>query len=94
MAHVYFLYSQNLNKFYIGSCLELQKRLNEHRLKIYPNCFTAKDDSWQLYFEIPNLNYEQARKIEKHIKNMKSSVYIKNLAIHTNMKKALIKKYA
>ena len=80
MAHVYILYSENLNKFYIGSCLNLQERLEEHISKKFTNCFTSKDNSWNLFFEMPNLEYKQARSIESHIKNMKSSIYISNLS--------------
>ncbi len=82
IAHVYILYSQNLNKFYIGSCLDLSERLENHKNKLYPNCYTAKDSSWKLFFEIPNLEYQQARGIENHIKKMKSSKYISNLLKH------------
>ena len=82
MAHVYILYSKNLDKFYIGSCLNLSERLENHKNKLYPNCYTAKDNSWELFFEIPHLEYQQAREIENHIKKMKSSKYISNLLIH------------
>jgi len=93
MAYVYILYSKNLNKYYIGSCLNLQERLEEHSLKKFPNCFTSKDNSWNLFFGIPNLEYKQARNIESHIKNMKSSKYIKNLAKYPEILEKLKEKY-
>ena len=80
MAHIYILHSHHLNKFYTGSCLNLSDRLIEHKNKKYLNCFTAKEDNWVLFFQIPNLEYNQARKIEAHIKKMKSSKYIINLS--------------
>ena len=58
-------------KFYIGSSLDLSERLENHKNKLYTNCYTAKDNSWELFFEIPNLEYQQAREIENHIKKMK-----------------------
>jgi putative endonuclease len=93
MAHVYILYSENLNKYYVGSCLNLKERLQEHILKKFPNCFTSKDNSWILFFEIPNLEYKQSRDIERHIKSMKSSKYIKNLANYPEMLEKLKVKY-
>lgn len=93
MAHVYILYSDRLNKYYIGSCLNLQERLKDHSSKKFPSCFTSKDDSWTLFFEIPNLAYKQARNIESHIKSMKSSTYIKNLANYPEMLEKLKEKF-
>ena len=94
MAHVYILYSENLNKYYIGSCLNLQERLQDHKSKKFPNCFTSKDNGWSLFFEIPNLEYKQVRNIERHIKAMKSSTYIKNLANYPEMLEKLKAKYS
>jgi putative endonuclease len=93
MAHVYILYSKNLERYYIGSCLNLENRLKAHKSKQFPDCFTAKDDSWHLFFEIPELEYKQARSIEQHIKNMKSSVYILHLSRYPEMTEKLKKRY-
>jgi putative endonuclease len=93
MAHVYVLYSGNLQKYYIGSCLNLDERLQEHINKTYPNCFTAKDTSWRLVFEIPGLTYTQARNIEQHIKKMKSKAYISSLLKYPEMIQKLKERY-
>ena len=93
MAYVYILYSENLNKYYIVSCLNLNERLQQHISKKFANCFTSKDDSWILFFEISNLEYKQARDIERHIKRMKSSNYLKNLSNYPEMLEKLKEKY-
>ena len=74
--------------------MNLPERLNEHNAKHFPNCFTANDDSWQLFFEISNLNYHQARKIETHVKSMKSSKYILNIIKYPEMIEKLKEKYS
>ena len=79
MATVYILYSQSLNKYYIGSCTEVTERLDQHLAKIFPEAFTAKANDWVVYFSLNNLSYKQARRIESHIKKMKSKKYIENL---------------
>ncbi len=89
MAFVYILYSKSLNKFYIGSCLELDERLNEHLNKQFVDSFTAKTDDWDLFYSIGELEYKQARNIELHIKKMKSSVYIENLKKFDDISKKL-----
>ena len=83
MAVVYILYSKSLDKYYTGSCKCLEQRLEEHRQKIFRKAFTSKREDWELYFFVPELNYEQARMMEKHIKSMKSkkSFYEPKVAI-------------
>jgi putative endonuclease len=79
MATVYILFSKKLNRFYTGSCNDLQDRLLKHQTKIYSESYTTNSDDWELYHTINGLTYEQARSIELHIKKMKSKVYIENL---------------
>ncbi len=79
MASVYILYSKNINKYYIGSCLNLEERLEDHKNKKYTESYTSFVDDWVLFYVINDLEYTQARNIENHIKKMKSRIYIENL---------------
>ena len=93
MASVYILFSNSINKFYIGSCLDTQARLHQHLNNSFSNSFTSKAKDWILFYEIQNLDYQQARSIEQHIKSMKSSTYIKNLKKYKGISLKLIDKY-
>ncbi|SRX50152.1 hypothetical protein AEQU2_00621 [Aequorivita lipolytica] len=93
MAFVYILYSKSTDNFYTGSCLDLDHRLQQHLDKTFFNSFTKKASDWVLYFSIANLGYQQARKIEIHIKMMKSRKYIENLKKYPEMAAGLIEKY-
>ena len=66
MATVYILCSENLDRFYTGSCVEFQPRFEDHLYKIYPESFTSKSEDWKLFLLIENLSYSQARSIEIH----------------------------
>jgi putative endonuclease len=79
MAAVYILYSELMDKYYVGSCKDINIRLNEHKQKEFKKAFTRRVDDWALYYIIDNLEYQQARLIEGHIKRMKSKKYIENL---------------
>ena len=80
MFYVYILYSESLNRFYIGSTKNLQNRVAKHHVNYFGNKkFTSKADDWILYYSFECETEIQARKIESHIKNMKSSKYIENL---------------
>jgi putative endonuclease len=90
MATVYILYSQKINQYYIGSCIDLEKRLSEHLSSEKDVAFTKRSDDWNVYFKIDNLTYEMARKIETHIKQMKSRKYIENLVRFPEISQKLI----
>ncbi|WP_026209609.1 GIY-YIG nuclease family protein [Cytophaga aurantiaca] len=99
MASVYILFSDSLGKYYIGSCKDIDDRLQQHRLKVYNTSFTSKAEDWQVFLLISvpiaiGMGYEQARKIEGHIKRMKSSVYIKNLKQYPEIIEKLIQIYS
>jgi len=93
MASVYILFSKKLNRYYIGSCLDLSKRLDEHLQGFYPDSFTSKATDWELFLHINDLAYQQARQIELHIKKMKSKTYIENLKKYEDIQTRLIVRY-
>ncbi|MBA3665107.1 MAG: GIY-YIG nuclease family protein, partial [Bacteroidetes bacterium] len=81
MNSCYVIFSKKLDRFYIGACHDsLEERLKKHNNHSYGvQRFTAKANDWVLFLEIECDSFSQALKIEKHIKSMKSSTYIKNL---------------
>jgi len=93
MASVYILFSSSANKFYVGCTKDIGLRLELHLKKVFANSFTAKHNDCELYFEIPDLSITQARKIEAHIKKMKSKIYIQNLKKYPEMVLKLIEQY-
>ena len=93
MAFVYILYSVSIDTYYIGSCENLESRLEAHRKKQYANSFTVRAEDWNVFFQIRNLSYSQARKIENHIKKMKSRIYLENLSKYPEISIKLIDKY-
>ena len=79
MAAVYILYSESLDRFYVGSCLDVDVRLDQHLSEYFPKAYTSTAKDWVIYLSITELSYTQARNIESHIKRMKSRKYIENL---------------
>ena len=93
--YCYILFSESLNRYYIGSTkLTVNERLERHLSKHYgDNKFTAKSSDWVIFMEIGCATFEQAQKIERHIKRMKSKKYINNLKSYPEIKEALLDKY-
>ncbi|WP_370691899.1 GIY-YIG nuclease family protein [Rhodonellum sp.] len=83
MGHffLYILFSTQLDRFYTGvTTLAVQERIENHINKKYGKLnFTQKANDWVLHHYIQCEDFSQARKIEIHIKKMKSKIYIINL---------------
>ena len=93
MAYVYILHSISADKFYIGSTKDQTQRLEYHLNKEFKNSFTAKFSDWELFFSIETVDNTTARKIEAHIKKMKSRTYILNLKRYPEIAEKLIANY-
>jgi putative endonuclease len=84
---MYILFSEKLNKYYIGACIDIERRLYEHN--IGHSKFTALGVPWVLQYTEPVpwvLQYtepfetlQEAKKREQYIKKMKSRKYIDSL---------------
>jgi putative endonuclease len=95
MFYCYILYSDYLDRFYIGATsLDPEERLDNHLLKYYGRTkFSAKADDWVLYFSILCSSFKQASAIETHIKRMKSKQYIRNLKSYPELSQKLLELY-
>jgi putative endonuclease len=93
MAAVYILYAASIDAFYIGSCQDLTKRCHQHTTKFFAGAHTAKADDWDLFYSQDGLEGHVARKIEGHIKKMKSRKYYHDLLKYPEIMTRLIEKY-
>jgi putative endonuclease len=77
MANLYILFSEKLNKYYIGACTNLDRRLYEHN--IGHSKFTSKGIPWTLVYQEAFDDLISAKRREAQIKKMKSRKYIEEL---------------
>lgn len=94
MASLYILFSPGNDCFYIGSTKDIVLRLKYHDTKEFLGSVTSKYNDWELFLSINNIPNTAARKIETHIKKMKSKTYIRNLKKYPETREYLIKKYS
>jgi putative endonuclease len=95
MPYVYILYSPSQDMFYTGSTTtEVKDRLRRHLENYYENKFTRKIKDWELFLQIECISMKQALMIERHIKRMKSKVYIANLKRYSGIIEKLKIKYS
>ncbi|CAM3710356.1 GIY-YIG nuclease family protein [Flavobacterium saliperosum] len=93
MHYVYILYSPQKDTFYIGETSNLEVRLQWHLSKEFKKAHTKITDDWTIFYKIICKDICQARKIEKHIKSMKSKKYIHNLSTFPEITVKLLEKY-
>ena len=92
MHFVYILHSEKLNRYYSGYTSDINTRLDFHE-NAESHKFTYNANDWVLVFTLECNSKPQALAIEKHIKSMKSKVYIKNLLQYPEMSLKLKAKY-
>lgn len=85
MPHCYILFSEKLNKYYTGACIDMKRRLYEHN--IGHSKFTRTGTPWVLVYEEQYSSLAEAKQRELQIKKMKSSKYIEDLIIEGNASK-------
>ena len=90
MHYVYILYSEKIDKYYIGITHSIDLRVHRHNSGYYENKWSAKGVPWSLFFSIKCSSKSQAFKIEQHIKAMKSKTYLRNLKKHNAISKRLL----
>ena len=96
MFSCYILYSKSVDKFYIGSShTSLKDRVCKHNTSFYSgHHYTSQASDWELYLSISCESFSHARKIENHIKRMKSRKYITDLRLYPEILEKLLYTYA
>jgi putative endonuclease len=90
----YVLFSPTIGQYYVGITTEsIESRLLKHNEAFYGKKFTSKVNDWVVYLEIPCECTRQMLQIEKHIKRMKSKIYIENLKKYPEIIQKLQKTY-
>ena len=89
----YIVFSERLNRYYIGACQSsLNERIEKHNSGYYGKAkFTAQSNDWELVLFLETETYAHALRLERKIKRMKSSRYIKNLLQYEELRAKVIK---
>jgi putative endonuclease len=90
---VYILFSEKLDSYYIGETSNLETRLKWHNKKEFTKAYSKIADDWSIFHQVICKDIFQARKIEKHIKSMKSKIYLQNLKTYPEISEKLLEKY-
>ena len=78
---LYIIWSEKLEKYYIGSTVSLERRLAEHNSG--KANFTRKGIPWNMVYSEEFNTKMDAQKRERYIKRMKSRKYIESLVLNS-----------
>ena len=93
MHTVYIIYSDSLDKYYVGESIDAHERLIQHNGGLYQGAYTKAAKDWVIKLLLECRDKQHAKKVENHIKQMKSRVYIKNLMKYEAMRQKLVQRY-
>ncbi|SHJ58208.1 putative endonuclease [Tangfeifania diversioriginum] len=90
-ASCYILFSEKLNKFYVGATNDnVEKRLEKHNDHSYgKHRYTAMANDWEVFLSIEANDYPHAIRMERKIKSMKSKIFIRNLKQYPELQSKL-----
>ena len=81
MYYTYIIQSQKNGRFYIGSCQDIDKRIERHNAGATPS--TKPGRPWKLVYSETYETNSEALKREREIKSKKSRKYIEFLVQNT-----------
>jgi putative endonuclease len=93
MHSVYIIYSPQLDKYYVGETSDLDRRLTWHNSGEFKGCYSSVVSDWIYFWSLECDNTTVARKIETHIKKMKSRAYYQNLKKYPEIEQGLLEKF-
>jgi len=94
MSTCYILFSKILDTYYVGITTEnVDDRIIKHNTSFYGAKYTSKATDWVFFYSISCECNSQMIKIEKHIKKMRSRIYIENLILYPEITQKLKDKF-
>lgn len=79
MSRTLIIFSESINKFYVGESENPERRLELHNQHYFAKGFTKAANDWRLKLKFPCENKVKAKKLERFIKKMKSRRFIENI---------------
>ena len=87
---VYILFSEKLNRFYVGTTDSVERRFIEHNTAVYKDGWSIRGIPWTLFSKIECNSSEEAYKLERFIKKMKSASFIRRLKEEEELSKQIL----
>ena len=87
----YIIYSSKIDKYYIGYTSDFEERSKFHNDASRNRIWTKRGIPWEVFLTIEGLEKSTARKLELHLKKMKSRTYINEIKQNPKKLEALLR---
>jgi putative endonuclease len=94
MHYLYIIYSDSLDKYYVGETPDVEIRLAQHNNHYFKTNFTKSANDWKLSTKHEYRNRREALFLEKFMKKMKSRLFIEKIIAKPEILVDLLKKYS
>lgn len=81
MYFIYIIYSKKLDRYYVGTTDDIEKRFVEHNSGFYSQAFTVKGVPWELSLSFECESSQKACGIEQFLKRMKSRIFLEKVIV-------------
>jgi putative endonuclease len=92
--YVYIIKSQKTDHYYVGETPNVDARIDFHNDSQKNTNSTKRGIPWELYWKLQVEDRAIAKKIEGHIKRLKSRKYIEDIRKYKDVSEKLIVKYS
>ena len=79
MHFIYIIFSEGLNRYYIGETEDISTRMAQHNSGFFNKSSTSIANDWKLLKSFTVNNRIEGRKVETYIKSMKSKIFLNKL---------------
>ena len=93
MHFLYIIYSEKADRYYIGECVNVEERLEEHRNHKYVGAYTTRAKDWILKLSVECRDRIHARKLEDYLKKKKSRRYLEYFMESCEIQKKVIEMF-
>jgi putative endonuclease len=77
--YLYILFSASANRYYVGESQDPERRLGLYNQGVFQKAFTKIAQDWELMLAHPCRSREEALKLERFVKRMKSRRFIEKV---------------
>ena len=92
MHYLYIIYSQNIDRYYVGETSNVADRLILHNSHHYSKSFTKSASDWKIKLEFECLLKSDALYLERFVKRMKSKKFNKKVINNPLILKDILEK--
>ncbi len=90
MHYLYILYSNSIDRYYIGESRDVDERLVQHNDGIFKGSYTKQATDWIFKLILECKDISHARRVEAYLKRKKSRKYIIYFIANADVQQAVL----